>query len=130
MKKVLIVDDQDSIRKMLRLALSGQQYMLFEAADAVAAWEILERERPEAAILDVMMPGDMDGYQLCGKLRATPELAGTHVVMVTARGQEADRQKGLANGADAYFVKPFSPLALVQHLQSALPDATSRAGLR
>jgi DNA-binding response OmpR family regulator len=119
MKKVLIVDDQDSIRKMLRLAL-GSQYDLFEASEARTAWEILERERPDAAILDIMMPGEMDGYALCGKIRTTPRLSGIHVVMVTARGQEADRQKGLDNGADAYFVKPFSPMALAQHLQTAL----------
>jgi DNA-binding response OmpR family regulator len=119
MKKVLIVDDQDSIRKMLRLTLGGQ-YELFEASEATTAWEILEREQPDAAILDIMMPGEMDGYQLCGKLRATPALTGTHVVMVTARGQESDRKKGLDNGADAYFVKPFSPMALAKHLQTAL----------
>lgn len=126
MNKVLIVDDQDSIRKMLRLTLM-EHYELFEAANAVAAWEIIERERPAAAILDIMMPGGMDGYQLCEKLRATPELAGIHVVMVTARGQEADRLKGLSTGADAYFVKPFSPMALARHLREALPDMAGSA---
>ena len=121
MKKVLIVDDQDTIRKMLRLTLTGR-YELFEAAEASEAWEILRRVRPQAIILDIMMPGEMDGYQLCEKLKADRELRRTHVVMVTARGQEADRQKGLAAGADAYFVKPFSPLALARHLADALPE--------
>ena len=120
MKKVLIVDDQDTIRKMLRLTLSGR-YELFEAAEASEAWETLRRVRPHALILDIMMPGEMDGYQLCEKLKADRELSRTHVVMVTARGQEADRQKGMAMGADAYFVKPFSPLALARHLEEALP---------
>jgi CheY-like chemotaxis protein len=77
--------------------------------------------RPQAIILDIMMPGEMDGYQLCEKLKADLELRSTHVVMVTARGQEADRQKGMAMGADAYFIKPFSPLALARHLEEALP---------
>ena len=120
MKKVLIVDDQDTIRKMLRLTLSGR-YELFEAAEASEAWETLRRVRPAAIILDIMMPGEMDGYQLCEKLKADRELRSTHVVMVTARGQEADRQKGMAMGADAYFIKPFSPLALARHLEEALP---------
>lgn len=115
MNKVLIVDDQDAIRKMLRLTLAGR-YELIEAAEAAAAWEAIRRQRPQAVILDIMMPGEMDGYQLCEKIRADRELCGMHVVMVTARGQEADRQKGIATGTDAYFVKPFSPLALARHL--------------
>ena len=121
MKKVLIVDDQDAIRKMLRLTLSGR-YELFEAAEASEAWETLRRARPDAVILDIMMPGEMDGYQLCEKLRADRDLRGTHVVMVTARGQDADRSKGMNAGADAYFVKPFSPLALARHLEETLVE--------
>lgn len=121
MKKVLIVDDQDTIRKMLRLTLSGR-YELFEAADSGEAWEALRRVRPDAVILDIMMPGEMDGYQICEKLRGERELKDIHVVMVTARGQDADRQKGMAAGANAYFIKPFSPLALARHLEEALPQ--------
>jgi two-component system, OmpR family, phosphate regulon response regulator PhoB len=121
MKKVLICDDQDAIRKMLRLTLTGR-YELYEAAEAGEAWEILRRVRPDAAILDIMMPGEMDGYQLCEKLRADRDLRGIHVVMVTARGQDADRSRGMSAGADAYFVKPFSPLALARHLDETLPE--------
>lgn len=123
MKKILIVDDQDSIRKMLRLTLNGR-YALFEAADASAAWDMLRHERPAAVILDIMMPGEMDGYQLCEKLRADRDLARTHVVMVTARGQEADRSRGMSAGANAYFIKPFSPLALARHFDEALAAQT------
>lgn len=119
MKKILIVDDQDAIRKMLRLTLTGR-YELFEAAEASEAWDTMRRVRPDAIILDIMMPGEMDGYQLCEKLRADRDLRGTHVVMVTARGQEADRSKGMSAGADAYFIKPFSPLELAHHLDMAL----------
>jgi len=71
MKKVLIVDDQDAIRKMLRLTLSGR-YELFEAAEASDAWEALRRVRPDAMILDIMMPGEMDGYQLCERPGCRP----------------------------------------------------------
>jgi len=68
MKKILIVDDQDTIRKMLRLTLTGR-YELFEAAEASEAWDTMRRVRPDAIILDIMMPGEMDGFQLCEKMR-------------------------------------------------------------
>lgn len=119
MNKVLIVDDQDTIRKMLRLTLSGC-FELYEAADASEAWDAIRHVHPDAIILDIMMPGEMDGYQLCEKLRREPSFKGIHVVMVTARGQEADRRRGMEAGADAYFIKPFSPLALARHLEEAL----------
>lgn len=119
MKRVLIVDDQDSIRKMLRLTLSGR-YQLQEAEEASQAWDIVRRQRPDAVILDIMMPGEMDGYQLCEKIRADRALRDVHIVMVTARGQDADRKRGEAVGSNAFFVKPFSPLALVRHLEAAL----------
>lgn len=121
MRKVLIVDDQDTIRKMLRLTLSGR-YDLYEAQEATEAWDAIRRVRPEAVILDVMMPGEMDGYQLCARVKADAELRGTHIVMVTARGQEADRATGAAAGADAYFIKPFSPLALTRHLEQHVTE--------
>lgn len=123
MKKILIVDDQDTIRKMLRLTLTGR-YELFEAADASEAWDTMRRVRPDAIILDIMMPGEMDGFQLCEKMRADRDLRTIHVVMITARGQDSDRQKGLDVGADAYFIKPFSPLELAHYLDKALQEST------
>lgn len=121
MKKVLIVDDQDTIRKMLRLTLSGR-YELYEAQEAAEAWDAIRRVRPQAVILDVMMPGEMDGYQLCARVKADAALRETHVVMVTARGQESDRARGASAGADAYFTKPFSPLALTRHLEQHIVE--------
>lgn len=107
------------MRKMLRLTLAGR-YELYEAEDGAMAWEAMRRVRPDAVLLDIMMPGEMDGYQLCEKIRAEPALRHVHVVMVTARGQEADRHKGNEAGADKYVVKPFSPLALAHYLQDSL----------
>jgi DNA-binding response OmpR family regulator len=119
MKKVLIVDDQDTMRKMLHLTLAGQ-YELLEASDGAMAWDAVRRYRPDAVILDIMMPGEMDGYQLCERMRAESALRGIYVVMVTARGQEADHRKGIEAGANAYVVKPFSPLMLARSLDEAL----------
>jgi len=122
MRKVLIVDDQSDIRRLLRLTMPGN-FQISEATNADDALEAIRRDRPDAVILDVMMPGDIDGYQLCAKLKRDPMLAGIHVALVTARGQDSDRARGAEVGADAYFVKPFSPLALVRHLQSVLAAA-------
>ena len=121
-KKLLIVDDQLEIRKLIRLTLV-RRYDLLEAEDAAGAWEIIQRERPDAVLLDVMMPGTLDGYGLCARIKADPALARTHVILVTARGQMTDRDQGREAGADGYFVKPFSPLALISHLESALAPA-------
>lgn len=119
MKKLLIVDDQSDIRKLLRLTL-GKRFELFEAADAMEAWELIRRQKPDAIILDVMMPGEMDGYQLCERIKRDPAHAGTYVALVTARGQSADHERGKSAGADDYFVKPFSPLDLMRRLDECL----------
>ena len=119
MKKLLIVDDHPSIRKMLRHTLSGR-FALTEFADAASAHADLLMSRPDGIVLDVMMPGSMNGFQLCERIKSDPALAAIHVVLITACGQTEDQELGRAVGADAYFVKPFSPLALARHLGEAL----------
>jgi DNA-binding response OmpR family regulator len=119
MEKLVIVDDQSDIRKLLRLTL-GRRYQLFEAEDAASAWEIIRHERPRGIILDVMMPGEMDGYQLCAKIRQDAILRSTYIALVTARGQVVDVAQGKAAGADDYFVKPYSPLALLRTIEERL----------
>jgi CheY-like chemotaxis protein len=121
MKKLLIVDDHSTIRKMLRLALGGY-FALEEFADADSANEHLVTSRPDGIVLDVMMPGSMNGIQLCERIKRDPTLAPIHVVLITACSQIEDQELGRAVGADAYFVKPFSPLALLRHLREALPS--------
>jgi CheY-like chemotaxis protein len=119
MKNVLIVDDQASIRQIVRLVLR-KDFAITEAYDAVSALEQIKLLKPDGMVLDVMMPGEMDGYQLCEKIKQDPELADIHIVLLTACGQVADQEKGLALGANAYFVKPFSPVDLARHLTHAL----------
>ncbi|CAN1526441.1 CheY FOG, CheY-like receiver [Methylophilaceae bacterium] len=119
MKNVLIVDDQASIRQIVRLVLR-KDFAITEAYDVVSALEQMKLLKPDGMVLDVMMPGEMDGYQLCEKIKQDPELADIHIVLLTACGQVADQEKGLALGANAYFVKPFSPVDLARHLTHAL----------
>ncbi len=119
MKRILIVDDHATIRKMIRLALSAR-FALEEAGNADVAYSRIQADCPDCIVLDVMMPGSMNGFQLCERIKRDPALAPMHVVLITACGQIEDQELGRAVGADAYFVKPFSPLALARHLGEAL----------
>ena len=101
-------------------AVRNENFELGEANDADAAYQLILADKPDAMVLDVMMPGELNGYQLCERIKQSPQLAGIYVVLVTACGQVADQELGHALGADAYFVKPFSPLALAAHLKAAL----------
>lgn len=113
-QKLLIVDDQPELRKMLRLALGYGKYRLYEAGDGATALAIAQAEKPDVILLDVMMPGKLDGFAVCRALKSDLELTGSFVVMLTARGQPEDYVNGDAAGADAYIVKPFSPTKLIE----------------
>jgi CheY-like chemotaxis protein len=119
MKKILIVDDQPTIRQIIRLAVWGG-FDIQEAGDAETAYRLIKVSRPDAIVLDVLMPGKMDGFQLCERIKKDPELQNIYVVLVTACSQVEDQEKGMALGANAYFVKPFSPMELWRHLVAAL----------
>lgn len=125
MKKILIVDDQPIIRMMIRMALKNPLFELEEVGDADSAYEMIQKSRPDGIVLDVMMPGTLNGYQLCERIKNDPSLADVHVVLVTACGQVSDQEFGYSLGADAYFVKPFSPLALARHMKQALLGVSS-----
>ncbi len=114
MKKILIVDDHADIRRLIRMTLEFEDYDIREAADGQAALRLAQEFRPDLVLLDVMMPGPLSGLDVCRRLRV--DVAGgegPRVVMLSARGQASDREAGLQAGADAYLVKPFSPLQLI-----------------
>lgn len=118
-KKVLLVDDQQDIRRLIRLAL-GSSYVLLDADNGLAALELIQRERPDLVVLDIMMPGEIDGLAVLDRIRADGELANTRVLMLTARGQMKDYNIGMERGADAYLIKPFSPMALADRISRLL----------
>jgi DNA-binding response OmpR family regulator len=126
MNKILLIDDHSDIRRLIRITL-GKGFEVLEAEDGVTGLEIARNQHPDLVVLDVMMPGGMDGLQVLDAIRANPALAHTRVIMVTARGQATDYESGMSRGADAYFIKPFSPLQLVASIKEILakgsPDA-------
>ena len=113
------MDDHPDIRRLLSITLGGE-YKILEAHDGASALAAVLAHRPQAVLLDVMMPGELDGLQVLDAIKSNPELKSTPVAIVTARGQSADYQDGLDHGADAYFVKPFSPLQIVNWFRENL----------
>jgi len=120
MKKILIVDDQAEVRRMVEITLRLGDYEILQAEDGEKAIEIARTEIPDLIIMDVMMPGDIDGFEAARILKNNPETKAIIIVMLTARGQETDKEKGLEVGADDYFVKPFSPMELIQKIEGVL----------
>ncbi|MCY4756075.1 response regulator transcription factor [Pelomonas aquatica] len=117
MKRVLIVEDQADIRKLIRMTLEFEAYEIHEATDGTAGLTLAQALRPDLMLLDVMMPGALDGLQVCQRIKSDPGLARIRIVLLTARGQARDRQAGAQAGADDYLVKPFSPLQLIDTIE-------------
>jgi DNA-binding response OmpR family regulator len=115
-KTVLVVDDEPIVREVVVRYLEREGYRTLEANDGDAARDALARNPPDLVVLDVMLPGT-DGLELCRWIRSTSQLP---VIMLTARGEEADRIVGLELGADDYVTKPFSPRELAARVKSVL----------
>jgi len=106
-KKILAVDDEPNILMSIEFILEMEGYEVRTARDGDEALEVAELERPDLILLDINMPRK-DGYEVCRILRQRPEMAGTKVIMLTAKGQTLEKKKGLEVGADEYVTKPFS----------------------
>jgi len=120
---ILVVEDQPDIRKLIQMTLDFGDYEVHEADNGVGALRMLEAVRPAIVLLDVMMPGELDGYQVCKRIKNNPATAHTRVVMLTARGQQADFEAGRQAGADKYLTKPFSPIELIGTVEDLLVEA-------
>ncbi|HET6568206.1 MAG TPA: response regulator transcription factor [Rhodothermales bacterium] len=120
--KILIVDDEDDIRDLLRYNLEREGYATALARDGVEALEVAEEERPDMVILDVMMPR-MDGVEVCRRIRRNAFLRKTPILMLTARAEEEDQIRGLDVGADIYLSKPVSVPILLSQLRALLRGA-------
>jgi DNA-binding response OmpR family regulator len=118
-KRVLIVDDEPSILISLEFLMKREGYEVSVARDGEAGLAAIRDQRPDLVLLDVMMP-KRNGFEVCEAVRADPALAGVRILMLTAKGREAEIKKGLALGADAYVVKPFSTHDLVDEVRALL----------
>ncbi len=119
MPVVLVAEDEPPLVEVLTYNLSKAGFETLTAMDGIEAFNQAQEQRPDVMILDWMMPGQ-SGIDVCRNIREQPEIANLPILMLTARGDEADRVQGLESGADDYMVKPFSPRELVARVRALL----------
>jgi len=124
--KVLVVDDEADIRELVRLNLAREGYEVADCETGEQALSLARTTRPDLIVLDLMLPG-MDGLEVCRRLKADPRTSHILVVILTAKGEEADVVAGLEIGADDYVTKPFSGKVLVARVRRLLRKATEPA---
>ena len=115
MTKIMIVEDEDSIRKFVRVNLEMENYVVAEAESGEKAIELYDSFKPDIVLLDIMLPG-IDGFQVCRYLRQDERELG--IIMLTAKNQDIDKIQGLEAGSDDYISKPFNPKELVLRIKS------------
>ena len=118
-QKILVVEDEPDIRKLVNYNLAQERFRVLEAEDGEQGLKMVQREKPDLVILDLMLPG-LSGIELCKILRERHETEKLPVLMLTAKAGEADRIVGLEMGADDYLAKPFSPRELVARVRAVL----------
>jgi two-component system phosphate regulon response regulator PhoB len=119
MNTILVADDEESLRLLIRTTLDSPEFTILEASDGITALETARQELPDLIVLDWMMPGK-NGLEVARELRADARTRGIAILMLTAMGQEKDRKEGLGAGVQAFLVKPFSPLELLERVQAVL----------
>jgi two-component system alkaline phosphatase synthesis response regulator PhoP len=120
--KILIVDDEPHIRTLLLQALEDFRAAgveMLEAGEGGEAWRLIQTKRPDLIILDIMMPG-LSGYEICERVKGDSKLSSTHVIILTAKGQAADRQHSFEVGADEFILKPFDTVYLIKRVAEVL----------
>jgi DNA-binding response OmpR family regulator len=118
-KRILVVDDEIYIVHILEFSLTMEGYDVLTASDGEEALKIIDAERPDLVVLDIMMP-KLDGYEVCHRLRENGVFQNLPVILLSAKGRPVDREAGLQAGADDYITKPFSPRKLVEKIRALL----------
>ena len=127
-KKVLVVDDEDTVRSLCAACIRhglGDDYEVLEAADGEEAMAAIEADRPDVILLDILMP-EMDGFEVCRRLKESPETRDIPIVFLTALGEEKDVERALALGGDGYIVKPFNAVTLAAQISEILAPNCDR----
>jgi two-component system, OmpR family, alkaline phosphatase synthesis response regulator PhoP len=117
--KVLVVDDEEYIQHILNFSFGAEGYDVVTASDGAEGLSKAKDEKPDVIVMDIMMPR-MDGYEACKKIKADPATRNIPVILLTAKGRDADRKLGSDAGADDYVVKPFSPGRLVERVEGII----------
>ncbi|MFQ5449318.1 MAG: PleD family two-component system response regulator [Nitrospinaceae bacterium] len=120
MKKILIVDDQTDIRELIAETLGADEFRILKSGTGRQAVDTAKMEKPDLIIMDIMMPGEIDGLEATRLIKADPRTRECHIILLSAKGQEADRIRGKSVGANDYFVKPFSPTDLLNKVEETL----------
>ena len=124
-KTVLIVDDEEYIVTSLEYVMKSAGYDVVVAYDGEQAIEKVKEAAPDLLILDVMMP-KLDGFEVCEKIRANPLWESIRIIMLTAKGRDSERDKGISMGADAYMTKPFSTRDILKRVTELLGDTDTQ----
>jgi len=127
-EKILIVEDEKDIIKMLEYNLKKEGFKVIDARDGEDALDLAVRQYPDIILLDLMLPG-MDGLEVCRALKKEAKTASIPIIMLTAKSQESDKVVGLELGADDYITKPFSPRELIARIKAVLRRATEKEKL-
>jgi two-component system cell cycle response regulator DivK len=120
-KRILVVEDQEDLRGVLRDLLTGSGYAVAEAADGQAGVEITRSERPDLVLMDIQLPV-MDGYEATRQIKTDPNLKATPVIAVSSYAMKGDEEKARAAGCDHYVTKPYSPVQLLRIIRGFLGD--------
>lgn len=118
-KKILVVDDEPDISKLIKARMESAGYSVFTAFDGAEALKAVKENMPDLILLDVMLP-KMDGYQVCRLLKFDEKSKHIPIIMLTARAGESDKEKSVEAGADAYLTKPFQTEELLSKISSLL----------
>ena len=124
MHRILIIDDEPNIVLALELLMKKEGYEVRIVADGERAVQAATEFHPHLILLDIMMPG-MDGYEVCQRIRTDALLKDVSIIMLTAKGREVEKEKGLALGADLYITKPFSTRQLVATVKEILAEKST-----
>ena len=116
--RILVVEDQDSIRRMIEALVSARGYDVIAVTNGTKALDVAMTTPPDAVLLDLNLPGQYDGFEVCRRLRADPTTRAVPIVIISAMDDSESRAKATDAGATAYYTKPFSPLALLKEIDA------------
>jgi CheY-like chemotaxis protein len=125
--RILVVEDQDSIRRMIEALVQARGYQVTAVSSGVKAIDVALTDPPDIVLLDLNLPGQYDGFDVCTRLRADPQTRAVPVVIISAMDDDESRARATAAGATAYYTKPFSPIALLKEIDRLKSMIATRA---